>query len=141
MTLLVLFLGPALFFLLLDTALDRKAPGWAVTAAEQARDRVRRAVSPTPSPYDPFATLSVQDRLARLSAEIQRLEADPTVFAKAHRIRVARSAYDAVLGEACRLAGVETVQVLDLDAPVPVSPDPARRAREEIELASRGWLW
>ncbi|WP_449385996.1 hypothetical protein [Cellulomonas soli] len=44
-----------------------------------------------------------------------------------------RLAYDELLAEACRLAGVE------------VGPhakgDPAERFREEVELASRGWAW
>ena len=53
----------------------------------------------------------VARRLGSLAEEIQRLEGDRLVFAKAHRIKVAQSAYDAVLGEACRLAGVQPVEI------------------------------
>jgi len=58
------------------------------------------------------------------------------VFARAHRIRVAQSAYDAVLGEACRLAGVPIREVGEVEIRAT-----GERERGELELASRGWFW
>src|SRR5689334_8217745 len=102
---LVLFVLPAVFFLLLDLLIFGKPPPWfrLPTAVRRAWRRWR---PPPPLRYDPFDALYVQQRLAALAEEIQRLEADRLVFAKAHRIKVAQAAYDALLGEACRLAGV-----------------------------------
>ncbi|HZI96490.1 MAG TPA: hypothetical protein VFD41_03080 [Actinomycetales bacterium] len=81
---------------------------------------------------DPFEVLRVQMRLAELARQIQVLEADPHVYAKAHRLRATHAAYDDLLVEACRLAGVDIE-----DAP----RDRAERWREELELSSRGWSW
>lgn len=84
-----------------------------------------------PLPPDPFAVLHVQMRLSELSRQLRVLEDDPYVFAKAHRLRATRAAYDDLLVEACRLAGV-TVEG-------PRSTE--ERWREELELSSRGWSW
>jgi hypothetical protein len=61
------------------------------------------------------------------------------VYARVHHLRATEAAYDALLDEACRLAGI------------PTQPQPGRlstialdrdtRFREEVELASRGWSW
>jgi hypothetical protein len=128
---LVLFLLPAGFLLLLDALIFGKPPGWLSAAAERVRGRLH----PQPAaPVDPFDTLRVQERLGALAAEIQHLEdGDGRFYARAHRIRVAQDAYDAVLGEACRLAGVGPVEI--------ENRDPDERARGELELASRGWFW
>ncbi len=85
-----------------------------------------------PAPPDPFAALHVQMRLSELSRQISVLEADPYVFAKAHRLRATRAAYDDLLVEACRLAGVVVGEG-------PRSTE--ERWREELELSSRGWSW
>jgi len=127
---LLLFLFPTVFFLVLDALVFRKPPAWASAAADRARERLRR---PPPVVFDPFTTLEVQHRLAALAAEIQGLEQDRRVFAKAHRIRVAQEAYDAVLGEACRLAGIR-----DTEEEI---RGPRERARGELDLAARGWFW
>ena len=85
---------------------------------------------------DPFAMLTVQEQLSRLAAHIRALDADPKVWARGRRMIAAQTAYDAVLAEACRMAGV------DLDAgPMPLPLDEPERFREEIELAERGWSW
>jgi hypothetical protein len=134
---LVLFLLPVVFFLLLERLIVGEPPPW-LRVPSGVRAACRRRREP-PVRYDPFDALHVQHRLATLADEIRRLEADRLVFAKAHRIRVAQSAYDALLGEACRLAGIESLEV---EAPAryqQVSPE--RRVREELELASRGWFW
>jgi len=127
---LLLFVLPAVFFLILDALIFRKPPQWLSAAAERVRLRLR---PPQVVPYDPFDALKVQQRLACLTTELQWLETDHRVFARAHRIRVAQAAYDAVLGEACRLAGVPIGEV--------TVHGPRERARDELELASRGWFW
>ena len=85
---------------------------------------------PEPTP-DPFEVLRVQTRLAELSRQILALEADRHVFAKAHRLRATRAAYDDLLLEACRLAGVAVTEPRGVQ----------ERWREEVELSSRGWTW
>ena len=70
--------------------------------------RVSRA--PVAEP-DPFDVLEMQNRLTAVVAELRVLqseEADRTYYARAHRIRTRRSAYDQLLAEACRMAGIET---------------------------------
>ncbi|HEY6796080.1 MAG TPA: hypothetical protein VI248_15495 [Kineosporiaceae bacterium] len=134
---LVLIVLPAVFFVLLDLLIFGQSPPW-LRLPSGLREAWRRRRE-RPGCYDPFDTLHVQHRLAALAAEIQRLEADGLVFAKAHRIRVAESAYDALLAEACRLAGVEP---LEFEVPSLYQPVPhERRVREELALASRGWFW
>lgn len=96
----------------------------------------RRRRPPLP---DPFEVLRVQMRLAALADEVRKLERSEDVYAKVHHMRATEAAYDAMLFEACRLAGV------------PTQPQPGRlstlvqdrdeRFREEVELASRGWSW
>jgi hypothetical protein len=117
---------------------------------------------PPPAPPDPFEVLALQVRLGLLADQLRVLESDPQVFARARRLMAVRGAYDALLAEACRLAGVE----LDEDGGAPVSGDHRaegplagehragmhrsdavtvvsddERFREEMELASRGWSW
>lgn len=102
----------------------RRRPGW-------LRRRGHGPIEP-----DPFAMLTVQEQLSRLAAHIRALDADPKVWARGRRMIAAQTAYDAVLAEACRMAGV------DLDAgPMPLPLDEPERFREEIELAERGWSW
>lgn len=97
-------------------------------------ERLARRVRPPQEPApDPFAVLRVQTRLGALADEVRTLQDDVQVYAKAHRLRATRAAYDDLLEEACRLAGV------------PVDPATPRgegeRMREEVELAARGWSW
>ena len=120
---LMLFGPPVAILLLIDLLVFRAPPRWRALPGPRSR---RRSLVP-----DPFDTLHVQLRLALLAAEIQRLEGDRLVFAKAHRARAAQSAYDALLIEACRLAGIEPRG----------GTGPEDREREELELASRGWFW
>lgn len=82
---------------------------------------------------DPFDTLRLQTRLGYLSSKIRRVESTPHVYARAHRLMALEAAYDDLLDEACRLAGV------------PGEPEQqrseAKRWQEEQELAARGWSW
>jgi hypothetical protein len=89
---------------------------------------------------DPLVTLAVQVRLAELGAEVRRIEADTDVYARAHHWRAAVLAYDALLRDACLLAGIEPVS-----PPLPADADAPRaqeaRLHEELELTERGWSW
>jgi hypothetical protein len=97
--------------------------------------RLRR---PAPPP-DPFEVLRVQMRLAVLAEEVRALERSHDVYARGHHLAATEAAYDAMLIEACRLAGV----------PIPgqagrvstLVQDEGERFREEVELAARGWSW
>jgi hypothetical protein len=112
-------------------------PRWRVRLGEavaRGTEALRaRAGRPAPPAADPFEVLRLQMRLGILADQVRALEADAQVYAKAHRLRATRAAYDDLLGEACRLAGVQLV------------PETRRsegeRLREEVELASRGWSW
>ena len=92
--------------------------------------RLRRRTSTVP---DPFDTLRLQTRLGELAGEIRRVEATPRVYAKAHRLMALEAAYDDLLDEACRLAGVPGEADLERGE--------QKRWLEEQELATRGWSW
>ena len=105
------------------------------TTLAAALERRRR---PTVPEHDPFAVLAVQTRLGILAAQVQALEADHRAYGRARRIIATQAAYDAVLVEACHLAGVPTETPADdgaLTLPEPV------RFQDELELAARGWAW
>ena len=91
--------------------------------------RIHRRPEPLP---DPFDTLRLQTRLGHLAGEIRRVEAT-RMYAKAHRLMALEAAYDDLLDEACRLAGVSDESDLKRGE--------AKRWLEEQELASRGWSW
>jgi hypothetical protein len=132
----LLFGMPAVVFALFGVLSPRVGPPprWQVRLrafAGRVVDAVRR---PRPEPpADPFVVLRLQTRLGVLADQMRALEADAQVYAKAHRLKATRAAYDDLLGEACRLAGV------------PLVPEARRsegeRLREEVELTSRGWNW
>jgi hypothetical protein len=75
----------------------------------------------------------VQVRRGGVADHLRRLEEDTHAWARAERIIASQLAYDALLAEACRLAGVEVLPR--------AKGDPWERMREEVELASRGWTW
>jgi hypothetical protein len=134
-----LFLTPAVAFWFLGFLAPRVGPPprWRVRAGELAgrwtaplRDRLRRRRTP---PADPFEVLRLQTRLGVVADQVRALEADTDVYAKAHRLKATRAAYDDLLGEACRLAGVQLVPE--------ARRSESERLREEVELASRGWSW
>ena len=82
---------------------------------------------------DPFETLRLQTRLGHLAGKIQRIEATPRIYAKVHWLMALEAAYDDLLDEACRLAGVP--EEADLER------GEQKRWLEEQELATRGWSW
>ncbi|ACZ32102.1 hypothetical protein Xcel_3101 [Xylanimonas cellulosilytica DSM 15894] len=104
-------------------------------AAVRARNR-RREYERRMRDGDPLDTLVLQLRLGQIAAELRRL-AESHDFATAHHTRAAQAAYDALLAEACRRAG--------LDVPPPAAAthrtEESERLREELELTSRGWTW
>jgi hypothetical protein len=82
-------------------------------------------------PPDPLQALTVQCRLSRIAWEIHHLERDDERWARAHHLKAAEIAYDDLLAEACRMAGL----------PLPDGPRPVRRLIMESDLQSRGWTW
>jgi hypothetical protein len=56
------------------------------------------------SAWDPLAMSFVRDRLDVLAVELELLDRDESIFARAFRYRVAKSAYEALLADASRLA-------------------------------------
>ncbi|MEL7977280.1 hypothetical protein AAG589_15570 [Isoptericola sp. F-RaC21] len=113
------------------------ARSWARSGAHH--DAVaRRAGRRRATAFDPLVTLTVQVRLGELARELRAIDDDPQVYARAHHARAAQDAYDALLREACRLAGLG---VVDLPRPAGERAESAERLREELELSSRGWSW
>jgi hypothetical protein len=107
----------------------------------------RRRPAPDTGP-DPFVILEVQQRLSVIATELRVLEsadADLTYWARAHRIHTRRSAYDQLLVEACRLAGVPDQRAVPDRVPLGNEMRMYRSENErfsaEIELAARGWHW
>jgi hypothetical protein len=116
---------------------DERAQQRAAEAGERERVEVD-AVE-----VDPLVTLDVQLRLALAAAEVRRIESDPALYARAHHWRAAVLAYDSLLREACRLAGVDDEDVVEPPAPLDADAPRAQEARlhEELELTARGWSW
>jgi hypothetical protein len=114
-----------------EAALDR-ARTRAAGLAEHAAARLRRTPTVPPLP-DPFDALHVQTRLTIVAEHLRRLEADTHAWARAERIIASQLAYDALLAQACRMAGVEVLPR--------AKGDPWERLREEVELTARGWTW
>jgi hypothetical protein len=83
------------------------------------------------STVDPFSALEVQMALTRVERLIADLQRDDRRFARAHHLYSAVAAYDRLLDEACRLAGV----------PVQEGSGDTRRMLAEVELRARGWSW
>ncbi|MDQ0425200.1 hypothetical protein [Cellulomonas iranensis] len=108
-------------------------PRWRTWLAARLEVVAARLRHPEPEPYDPFRTLRVQQRLGAVADHVRRLEVDVHAYARAERIIASRLAYDALLAEACGLAGVEVRPAALGDA--------QERFREEVELAARGWTW
>ncbi|VTR77493.1 hypothetical protein [Cellulomonas hominis] len=99
---------------------------------DRVASRVRHGNHAPPAP-DPFDALHVQMRLGIVADHLQRLEEDRHAWARAERIIASQLAYDALLADACKLAGVEVLPR--------AKGDPWERMREEVELAARGWTW
>ncbi|HEY3436506.1 MAG TPA: hypothetical protein VGK35_02345 [Actinotalea sp.] len=92
---------------------------------------------PAPPP-DPFEMLAVQERLHAVAAQLRALEAEPRVWARGKRLEAAQGAYDGLLAEACRMAGVD---MADAHISRGFTLSDPERFREELELTSHGWSW
>jgi hypothetical protein len=110
----------------------RSWPRSAGHRAAVARRRRRRAGP------DPWETLAIQVRLGELARELRTVTDDPGLYARAHHWRAVQDAYDAMLRDACRVAGLAVVDH-PLRADEHVTED--ERLREELELSARGWSW
>jgi len=87
---------------------------------------------------DPLALAFVQRRLDVLAAELDLLERDESIFARAFRYRAAQSAYEALLADASRLIASTTLEgpggtvnttLMELEIQLPLAP-----SREELEV-------
>jgi hypothetical protein len=121
---------------------------WPRRLARAGVEARRRRRSPVLTGPDPFVILEVQQRLSVIATELRVLEsadADLTYWARAHRIHTRRSAYDQLLVEACRLAGVPNPpgvpDQLTLGNELRIYRTEDERFCAEIELAARGWHW
>jgi aminoglycoside phosphotransferase len=131
---LVLILPAVAFWLaFLWIPSPNEPPRWRTALAarlEHVADALRHR---QPVATDPFQALRVQERLGAVADHVRALEVDPHTFARAERIIASQLAYDQLLAEACKMAGVEVLACALGDA--------QERFREEVELASRGWSW
>ncbi len=136
----LLFLLPSAAFGLLAVALPGvgPTPRWRV-ALRGWRDRTTRRLRGDAA-CDPFEVLHLQTRLAAVAQEVRLLTADSGAYARAHRLRAALAAYDDLLAEACRVAGVP-------QEPAAAAQDVSeegrarQRLRVEMELSARSWHW
>jgi hypothetical protein len=118
---------------------------WFRSTEEQAPSEDREDLqfqaeaAPLSSDWDPYALSFVRHRLDVLAAELDLLENDHSVFARAFRTHVAKSAYDALLADASRLAEVSrlanvsgsssTTMTIEIETPGSLGP-----FREELDV-------
>ena len=131
--------------LLRSIELFRSPPPWLRRAATGVARRVA-AVAPAPATpqrdegavvdmtvqWSLFSRPFIAHRLAALDRELERLDRDPDVFAKAFHTIAARSAYEALAADARRLAEMSArgeAGVLEFEL---LGPSAGRR--EEIEI-------
>ncbi|AYY11460.1 hypothetical protein EF847_00700 [Actinobacteria bacterium YIM 96077] len=93
--------------------------------------RLRRPVEEPEPGSDPFDTLAIQYRLSRVAAEIHTLENTRRCWARGFHLVAATTAYDGLLCDAARMAGV----------PIPDTEPRVRTLMLEAELRRLGWHW
>jgi hypothetical protein len=100
MELLVAFLLPAVLFLAFQLLWGRPP--------QQPLAEIQDGETTTPDlvSCDPLALPQVYRRLEVLAAELERLEHDESIFARAFRWQVATIAYEALVEDASRLSAV-----------------------------------
>ena len=116
MDMLLTFILPAGLFLVLELIWCR--PSWSRSPSGGGRERVPHQADPAPPEPDwgLFSLSFVRQRLDVLAAELEQLERDESIFARAFRYRVAQSAYADLLVDASRLANASLLAVgLQLD--------------------------
>jgi len=111
-----------------------------------AAEPTHPSAKPPSAAPDPFEALRVQIRLRAVAEEIRRLHTDTSIFARAARLEASAAAYDDLLGNACRMAGLGETSCQQTRVGY-ATPVPRRlagrdlRARREFLLAERGWSW
>lgn len=85
---------------------------------------------------DPLDALVLQIRLGEMLSEVRRLRTS-TEFASAHRTLAAKNAYDQLLIDACRKAGIE----LPAEMRGKRELSDVERLHHELELTAHGWSW
>lgn len=100
---------------------------------------------------DPFAVLEVQLSLARLEREIEQLKGyGGRDFAQAHHLRAAILAYEQLLTQACRMAGIDPPTAdrvqdatgTERNGQRPEDPgSEVERVLAVAALDARGWRW
>jgi len=114
-------------------------PSWLRAHAEAGTRLGRRvnAASAAATVEGDFLTLAfVRRRMDVIADELERLGRDPAVFANAFRTIVARSAYEALMADASRLAAIPSLDLdrnLHLDLDLDLEGTPTQR-REVLEL-------
>ena len=96
--LLTLAVSAVLFLAMEVLWRSRSWSGWPAGSAAPAGD------DDTTVEWELFSLPFVRRRLAALAEELERLDRDPDVFAKAFHTMVARSAYEALSADEARLA-------------------------------------
>ena len=86
----------AVLFLTIEVLWRSRSWSWSAGAATGDED--------TAGEWELFSLPHVRRRLAALAEELERLDRDPDVFAKAFHTMVVRSAYEALSADASRLA-------------------------------------
>jgi hypothetical protein len=111
MGMLLTFILPAGLFLVLELIWCR--PSWSQPLSGAGRERGPFESDPPPlnPDWDLFSLPFVRHRLDVLAAELEQLERDESIFARAFRYRVAQSAYAALLVDASRLANASLLAV------------------------------
>lgn len=108
-------------------------PAWATAlTGRRGTAPADDAFGPAPTTAGIFSRELVQQRLDLLAAELQRLETDRAIFARAFRTYVAKDAYAALLADRTRLARVTTLDLGGVTFEDDVAG--ARPLREELEL-------
>lgn len=106
-------------------------------------DRAPGTSAPQEAPGDvddPLAVLALQVRLGVLADHIRELESDERIWARARRLEAAQAAYDALLDQACRLAGIPSHLPPVSGASLRRNTEPDR-FEDELALTQRGWSW
>jgi hypothetical protein len=142
MNILLPFILAAGLFAALELLWSRQA--WPDPPAEVSADLGQQPGVPAMAPdWGLFGLPFVRLRLDALAAELERLEHDELIFAKAFRYRAAKSAYEALLDDASRIAEASrmaeacwTVEDLWPDDAAAVTTIPSARGpmQEELEL-------
>jgi hypothetical protein len=87
----------------LDQVADAVGRGTSADDGERLGDRLGQGAAP-PVDWELLTRTSMLRRLDALAEELERLDRDPDVFAKAFHLMVLRSARDALLSDVARFA-------------------------------------